>query len=121
MVLLEAGIMTGAEQASRGPDARRRTVPVLRQALQDHDAAWQTAEAELTKPRYAVLRAVQQAPGIEHTAPPGAVVTSTSTTGGPAPRTSVRPALSSSRVTAAPPELVDDENRPRSANYRPRG
>ncbi|WP_019854256.1 MarR family winged helix-turn-helix transcriptional regulator [Actinopolyspora mortivallis] len=41
---------------------------LLRRALQEHTAAWQAHLPELTKPQYAVLRAVDQQPGIEQTA-----------------------------------------------------
>ncbi|WP_432570207.1 MarR family winged helix-turn-helix transcriptional regulator [Kineococcus sp. SYSU DK005] len=41
---------------------------VLRRVVQEHTARWQVAVPELTKPQYAVLRAVQQEPGIEQSA-----------------------------------------------------
>ncbi|WP_432562374.1 MarR family winged helix-turn-helix transcriptional regulator [Kineococcus sp. SYSU DK003] len=41
---------------------------VLRRVVQEHTARWQAAVPDLTKPQYAVLRAVQQEPGIEQSA-----------------------------------------------------
>lgn len=38
---------------------------LLRRALQEHSANWQTNLPRMTKPQYAVLRAVHQHPGIE--------------------------------------------------------
>nr|WP_246300901.1 MarR family transcriptional regulator [Actinopolyspora biskrensis] len=38
---------------------------LLRRTLQEHNANWQAQLPELTKPQYAVLRAVDEHPGIE--------------------------------------------------------
>ncbi|NHD15505.1 MULTISPECIES: MarR family transcriptional regulator [unclassified Actinopolyspora] len=41
---------------------------LLRRTLQEHNANWQAQIPELTKPQYAVLRAVDEHPGIEQAA-----------------------------------------------------
>jgi DNA-binding MarR family transcriptional regulator len=41
---------------------------MMRRILQEHTARWQDAGIPLTKPQYAVLRAIDEAPGGEQTA-----------------------------------------------------
>ncbi|POP42441.1 transcriptional regulator [Superficieibacter electus] len=41
---------------------------LLRQLFQQHTARWQQELAELTKPQYAVMRAISEYPGIEQVA-----------------------------------------------------
>lgn len=41
---------------------------LLRRTLQEHSANWQARLLQLTKPQYAVLRAVDQHPGLEQVA-----------------------------------------------------
>lgn len=38
---------------------------LMRRALQEHGASWQNRLPRLTKPQYAVLHAIREAPGIE--------------------------------------------------------
>jgi DNA-binding MarR family transcriptional regulator len=41
---------------------------VMRRVVQEHTARWQDAGVPVTKPQYAVLRAIEEAPGLEQTA-----------------------------------------------------
>jgi DNA-binding MarR family transcriptional regulator len=41
---------------------------VMRRIVQEHTARWQDAGVPVTKPQYAVLRAIEEAPGLEQTA-----------------------------------------------------
>lgn len=52
---------------------------VLRRLLQEHTAAWQVEVPELTKPQYAVLRAVQADPGLEQATLTAAAVSTKAT------------------------------------------
>ncbi|WP_369125684.1 MarR family winged helix-turn-helix transcriptional regulator [Catenulispora rubra] len=47
---------------------RSKTFHLMRLALQEHAARWQEALPNLTKPQYAVLRAIGEQPGIEQSA-----------------------------------------------------
>lgn len=49
-------------------ELRQETFHLLRQLFQQHTARWQHALPELTKPQYAVLRAIAENPGIEQVA-----------------------------------------------------
>ena len=49
-------------------DLHRQTFHLMRRVLQEHGAHWQTRLPQLTKPQYAVLRAIGERPGIEQTA-----------------------------------------------------
>ena len=49
------------------------------QRLQQHTARWQQALPDLTKPQYAVMRSVAEAPGIEQVALTGAAVSTKAT------------------------------------------
>jgi DNA-binding MarR family transcriptional regulator len=51
-----------------GSELYRKTFHLMRRALQEHGARWQARLPLLTKPQYAVLRAVRQRPGIEQSA-----------------------------------------------------
>lgn len=46
-------------------ELRNTTFHLLRQLFQKHTARWQHALPELTKPQYAVMRAIAERPGIE--------------------------------------------------------
>lgn len=41
---------------------------VMRRVVQEHTARWQDAGVPVTKPQYAVLRAIEESPGLEQTA-----------------------------------------------------
>jgi len=49
-------------------ELRQETFHLLRQLFQQHTARWQHELPELTKPQYAVLRAIAENPGIEQVA-----------------------------------------------------
>ncbi len=44
---------------------REAVFHLMRRVLQEHGAAWQTRSPQLTKPQYAILRAVADQPGID--------------------------------------------------------
>lgn len=46
-------------------ELRNKTFHLLRQLFQQHTARWQHALPDLTKPQYAVMRAIAERPGIE--------------------------------------------------------
>lgn len=46
-------------------ELRNKAFHLLRQLFQQHTARWQHALPDLTKPQYAVLRAIAERPGIE--------------------------------------------------------
>lgn len=46
-------------------ELRNTAFHLLRQLFQKHTARWQNALPELTKPQYAVMRAIAERPGIE--------------------------------------------------------
>src|SRR5690606_7529983 len=46
-------------------ELRQEAFHLLRQLFQQHTAQWQHALPELTKPQYAVMRAIAERPGIE--------------------------------------------------------
>mgnify|MGYP000276028124 FL=1 len=46
-------------------ELRNKAFHLLRQLFQRHTARWQHALPELTKPQYAVMRAIAERPGIE--------------------------------------------------------
>lgn len=52
----------------RGSELHRRIFHLMRRVLQEHGAHWQNHLPHLTKPQYAVLRAVGEQPGIEQSA-----------------------------------------------------
>jgi MarR family transcriptional regulator, temperature-dependent positive regulator of motility len=58
----------GALTAHRGSELYRKTFHLMRRVLQEHGAHWQSRLPQLTKPQYAVLRAVRERPGIEQSA-----------------------------------------------------
>lgn len=58
----------GSGPAAGGPELYRKTLHLMRRVLQEHGAHWQTRLPQLTKPQYAVLRAVRESPGIEQSA-----------------------------------------------------
>jgi len=49
-------------------DLRHEAFHLLRQLFQQHTSRWQQAMPELTKPQYAVMRAIAEHPGIEQVA-----------------------------------------------------
>ncbi|WP_407439288.1 MarR family winged helix-turn-helix transcriptional regulator [Lelliottia sp.] len=49
-------------------ELRQEAFHLLRQLFQQHTAHWQNALPELTKPQYAVLRSIDEHPGIEQVA-----------------------------------------------------
>ena len=53
---------------------RNKAFHILRQLFQQHTARWQQELPDLTKPQYAVLRAIAEQPGIEQVALTGAAV-----------------------------------------------
>jgi DNA-binding MarR family transcriptional regulator len=55
-------------EPAQAPEMRRKTFHLMRRALQEHNAQWQTQLPDLTKPQYAALRAVGEQPGIEQSA-----------------------------------------------------
>lgn len=57
-----------APAVHRGSELYRKTFHLMRRVLQEHGANWQTRLPRLTKPQYAVLRAVRERPGIEQSA-----------------------------------------------------
>ncbi|MFF4752114.1 MarR family winged helix-turn-helix transcriptional regulator [Streptomyces sp. NPDC002514] len=54
--------------ATRVPEMHSKTFHLMRRVLQEHGAHWQGRLPHLTKPQYAVLRAVGEQPGIEQSA-----------------------------------------------------
>ena len=46
-------------------ELRNKAFHLLRQLFQQHTARWQHALPDLTKPQYAVMRAIAECPGIE--------------------------------------------------------
>ncbi|MEX2969626.1 MarR family winged helix-turn-helix transcriptional regulator [Streptomyces sp. C184] len=50
------------------PEMRHKSFHLMRRALQEHNAHWQTRFPHLTKPQYAALSAVGEQPGIEQSA-----------------------------------------------------
>lgn len=52
----------------RGSELYRETFHLMRRVLREHGAHWQHRLPRLTKPQYAVLRAVRDRPGIEQSA-----------------------------------------------------
>jgi DNA-binding MarR family transcriptional regulator len=50
------------------PEMHRKTFHLMRRVLQEHGAHWQSRLPHLTKPQYAVLRAVGEQSGIEQSA-----------------------------------------------------
>ena len=46
-------------------ELRNKAFHLLRQLFQQHTARWQHALPDLTKPQYAVMRAIAERPGIE--------------------------------------------------------
>lgn len=58
----------GSGPATGGSELYRKTFHLMRRVLQEHGAQWQTRLPQLTKPQYAVLRAVRESPGIEQSA-----------------------------------------------------
>lgn len=46
-------------------ELRNKAFHLLRQLFQQHTARWQQALPDLTKPQYAVMRAIAERPGIE--------------------------------------------------------
>ncbi|HCL5925222.1 TPA: winged helix-turn-helix transcriptional regulator [Citrobacter amalonaticus] len=46
-------------------ELRNKAFHLLRQLFQQHTARWQHALPDLTKPQYAVIRAIAECPGIE--------------------------------------------------------
>lgn len=49
-------------------ELRNEAFHLLRQLFQQHTSRWQQAMPELTKPQYAVMRAIAEHPGIEQVA-----------------------------------------------------
>ncbi|VYT99036.1 MarR family transcriptional regulator [Metakosakonia massiliensis] len=49
-------------------ELRNETFHLLRHLFQQHTACWQQALPDLTKPQYAVMRAIAEHPGIEQVA-----------------------------------------------------
>ncbi|MDV7023411.1 MULTISPECIES: MarR family winged helix-turn-helix transcriptional regulator [Enterobacteriaceae] len=49
-------------------ELRHEAFHLLRQLFQQHTSRWQQAMPELTKPQYAVMRAIAEHPGIEQVA-----------------------------------------------------
>jgi len=60
-------------------ELRQEAFHLLRQLFQQHTARWQHALPELTKPQYAVLRAIAEHPGIEQVALTEAAVSTKAT------------------------------------------
>ncbi|MEB6380197.1 MarR family transcriptional regulator [Leclercia adecarboxylata] len=60
-------------------ELRQEAFHLLRQLFQQHTAHWQQALPELTKPQYAVLRSIDEHPGIEQVALTEAAVSSKAT------------------------------------------
>ena len=60
-------------------ELRQETFHRLRQLFQQHTARWQQALPDLTKPQYAVMRSVAEAPGIEQVALTEAAVSTKAT------------------------------------------
>src|SRR5690606_16268944 len=60
-------------------ELRQEAFHLLRQLFQQHTAQWQHALPELTKPQYAVMRAVAENPGIEQVALTGVAVSTKAT------------------------------------------
>lgn len=58
---------------------REEAFHLLRQLFQQHTARWQSELPELTKPQYAVMRAIQEQPGIEQVALTDAAVSTKAT------------------------------------------
>ncbi|GAB5070747.1 MarR family winged helix-turn-helix transcriptional regulator [Citrobacter sedlakii] len=58
--MIEADTQTGVPMA-----LRNTAFHLLRQLFQQHTARWQHELPELTKPQYAVMRAIAERPGIE--------------------------------------------------------
>lgn len=58
----------GSRPAAGGSELYRKTFHLMRRVLQEHGAHWQARLPQLTKPQYAVLRAVRERPGVEQSA-----------------------------------------------------
>ncbi|WP_338464766.1 MarR family winged helix-turn-helix transcriptional regulator [Franconibacter daqui] len=58
---------------------REEAFHLLRQLFQQHTSRWQSELPELTKPQYAVMRAIQEQPGIEQVALTDAAVSTKAT------------------------------------------
>lgn len=58
---------------------RKEAFHLLRQLFQQHTSRWQSELPELTKPQYAVMRAIQEQPGIEQVALTDAAVSTKAT------------------------------------------
>ncbi|MCK1969115.1 MarR family transcriptional regulator [Franconibacter sp. IITDAS19] len=58
---------------------REEAFHLLRQLFQQHTSHWQRELPELTKPQYAVMRAIQEQPGIEQVALTDAAVSTKAT------------------------------------------
>lgn len=58
---------------------REEAFHLLRQLFQQHTSLWQNALPELTKPQYAVMRAIEEHPGIEQVALTDAAVSTKAT------------------------------------------
>ncbi|MEB5922202.1 MarR family winged helix-turn-helix transcriptional regulator [Franconibacter daqui] len=58
---------------------REEAFHLLRQLFQQHTSHWQSELPELTKPQYAVMRAIQEQPGIEQVALTDAAVSTKAT------------------------------------------
>lgn len=60
-------------------ELRHEAFHLLRQLFQQHTSRWQQAMPELTKPQYAVMRAIAEHPGIEQVALTEAAVSTKAT------------------------------------------